>query len=120
MAKHFIIKCSVLQCAKLSFMIKNLEKCREGMILNFSNLVLKRYGKWFLKTCGNPGLLLIKAQQMYKIAVFLVVRFILFFSVSQTQQSPCLFGSKLINMLRKLLLCVFLQLIPVWSSLHRS
>ena len=42
-AVHYL--CSVMQCAKLSFMIKNLEKWREVMVLNFFNLVLKRYEK---------------------------------------------------------------------------
>jgi len=42
-AVHYL--CSVMQCAKLSFMIKNLEKWREVMVLNFFNLVLKRYWK---------------------------------------------------------------------------
>jgi len=37
--------CSVEQCAKLSFIIKNFEKWIEVMVLNFFNLVLKRYGK---------------------------------------------------------------------------
>jgi len=45
--------CSVMGCAKLSFMIKKLGKWREVVVLNF-NLVLKKYGKWFLKLCGNP------------------------------------------------------------------
>jgi len=35
--------CSVMQCEKLSFMIKNFEKWREVMILNFFNLLLKLY-----------------------------------------------------------------------------
>jgi len=39
-SKHL---CSVMQCVKLSFMIKNFEKLREVMVLNFFNLVLKRY-----------------------------------------------------------------------------
>jgi len=38
-------------------MIKNFEKCREAVVLNFLNLVLKKYGKWFLKMRGNPGFL---------------------------------------------------------------
>jgi len=46
--------CSVMQCVKLSFMIKNFEKCREAVVLNFLNLVLKKYGKWFIKMRGNP------------------------------------------------------------------
>jgi len=33
---------SVMQCAKLSFMIKNFKKRREVMVLNL-NLVVKRY-----------------------------------------------------------------------------
>jgi len=37
--------CNVLQCVKLSFMVKNFEKWREVMVLNFSNFVLKRYWK---------------------------------------------------------------------------
>jgi len=37
--------CSVMQCVKLSFLIKYLEKWREVMVLNFFNLVLKRYWK---------------------------------------------------------------------------
>jgi len=53
-ALHYL--CIVVQCAKLSFMIKNFEKWREVMVLNFSNLVLKKYGKWFLKMRGNPVL----------------------------------------------------------------
>jgi len=35
---------SVMQCAKLSFMIKNFKKRREVMVLNL-NLVVKRYWK---------------------------------------------------------------------------
>jgi len=35
-------------------MIKNFEK-KEVMVLNFWNLVLKKYGKWFLKMRGNPA-----------------------------------------------------------------
>jgi len=35
-------------------MIKNFEKLREVTVLNFFNLVLKKYGKWYLKMCGNP------------------------------------------------------------------
>jgi len=42
-ALHYL--CSVMQCAKLSFMIKNVEKWREVMVLNFLNLVVKRYWK---------------------------------------------------------------------------
>jgi len=42
-ALHYL--CSVVQCVKLSFMIKNFDKWREVMVLNFLNLVLKRYGK---------------------------------------------------------------------------
>ena len=41
-AKHL---CGVMQCVKLSFIIKNLKKLREVMVLNFFNLVLKKYGK---------------------------------------------------------------------------
>jgi len=37
--------CSIEQCVKLSFMIKNFEKWREVMVLNFYNLVLKRCWK---------------------------------------------------------------------------
>ena len=37
--------CSVMKCAKLSFMSKNFKKLREVMVLNFFNLVLKRYWK---------------------------------------------------------------------------
>ena len=40
---HYL--CSVVQCVKLSFMNKNFEKWREVIVLNFSNLVLKRYWK---------------------------------------------------------------------------
>jgi len=36
-----------MQCAKMSFMIKNFEKWREIMVLNFFDLVLKKYGKLF-------------------------------------------------------------------------
>jgi len=36
-AKHL---CSVIQCVKLSFMIKNFENLREVMVLNFCSLVL--------------------------------------------------------------------------------
>jgi len=42
-AIHYLF--SVDQCVKLSFMIKNFEKWREVMGLNFLNLVLKRYWK---------------------------------------------------------------------------
>jgi len=34
---------SVMQCVKLGFMIKNFKKGREVIVLNFFNLVLKRY-----------------------------------------------------------------------------
>ena len=44
-AIHYL--CSVEQCVKLSFTIKNFEKWREVMVLNFLNLVLKKYGKGF-------------------------------------------------------------------------
>jgi len=37
--------CSVMGYAKLSFIIKKLGKWREVMVLNFFNLVLKRYWK---------------------------------------------------------------------------
>jgi len=37
--------CSVVQCAKLSFMIRNFKKWREVMVLNLLNLVLKRCWK---------------------------------------------------------------------------
>jgi len=37
--------CSVVQCVKLSFMIKNFEKGTVVMVLNFFDLVLKKYGK---------------------------------------------------------------------------
>jgi len=39
-AKHL---CIVMQCVKLSFMIKNFEKLRQVMVLNFFKLVMKRY-----------------------------------------------------------------------------
>jgi len=52
-AKHL---CSVMQCVKLSFMIRNFEKLIKGMVLNFLNLVLNKYGKGSLKMCGNPVL----------------------------------------------------------------
>jgi len=39
-------------------MIKNFEKLRDVMVLNFFRFsfeeVLKKYGKWCLKMCGNP------------------------------------------------------------------
>jgi len=38
----------------LCSMNKILEKSREVTLLKFLNLVLKKYGKWFLKMCGNP------------------------------------------------------------------
>ena len=57
--------CSVLQCVKLSFMIKNFEKCREAVVLNFLNLVLKKYGKWFLKMHGNPGSLYFSESKIF-------------------------------------------------------
>jgi len=34
-------------------MIKNSEKWGAVMLLNFLNLVLKKYGKWFLNMCGT-------------------------------------------------------------------
>jgi len=34
---------ALMQCVKLSFMIKNFEKLREVIVFNFFNLVLKRY-----------------------------------------------------------------------------
>ena len=34
-----------MQRVKLSFMIKNFEKLREIMVLNFLNIVLKKYWK---------------------------------------------------------------------------
>ena len=37
-AVHYL--CSVMQCANFSFMVKNFEKWREVMVLNFWNLVL--------------------------------------------------------------------------------
>jgi len=40
-ALHYL--CSIVQSVKLGFMIKNFEKLREVMVLNFLNLVLKRY-----------------------------------------------------------------------------
>ena len=42
-AIHYL--CSIEQCVKLCFMIKNSEKWREVIVLNFFNLVLKRYWK---------------------------------------------------------------------------
>jgi len=42
-ALHYL--CIVVQCVKLSFIIKNFEKWREVIALNFSNFVLKRYWK---------------------------------------------------------------------------
>jgi len=54
-AIHYL--CSVQQCAKLSFTIKNFEKWRDVMVLNYLNLVLKRYWKSmekdFLKCVGT-------------------------------------------------------------------
>jgi len=46
-ALHYL--CSVVQSVKLGFMIKNLEKWREVMVLNFLNLVLK----WYWKSMEN-------------------------------------------------------------------
>jgi len=43
-----------MQCYELSFMFKNFKKLRQVVVLNFLNLVLKKYGKWFFKMCGNP------------------------------------------------------------------
>jgi len=40
---HYL--CSVMQCVKLSFMIKNFKKWREVMVLNCLNLILKRSWK---------------------------------------------------------------------------
>ena len=40
-ALHYL--CSVMQCAKLNSMIKNFNKWREVMVLNFLNLVMKRH-----------------------------------------------------------------------------
>jgi len=37
--------CSVMQCVKIEFMIKNIEKWRELTVLNLLNLVSKRFGK---------------------------------------------------------------------------
>jgi len=42
-ALHYL--CSVVHCVKLSFMIKNFENWREVVVLNFLNLLLKRYWK---------------------------------------------------------------------------
>jgi len=42
-AVHYL--CSIEQCVKLSFMIRNFEKWREVMVFNILNLVLKRYWK---------------------------------------------------------------------------
>jgi len=42
-----------MQYVKLNSMIKNFEK-REVVVLNLFNLMLKTYGKLFLKICGNP------------------------------------------------------------------
>jgi len=42
-ALHYL--CSVMQCVKLSFMTRNFEKWRQVLVLNFLNLVLKRYWK---------------------------------------------------------------------------
>ena len=50
-AVHYLY--SVVQCAKLCFTIKNFEKWREVMVLNFSNFVLKKHGKWFFKCVGT-------------------------------------------------------------------
>jgi len=36
-------------------MNKIFEKLRKVIVLKFGNLVLKKYGKWFLKMCENPG-----------------------------------------------------------------
>jgi len=44
-AVHYLY--SVMQYAKLSLMIKSFKKWREVMVLNFFNLVLKKYGKLF-------------------------------------------------------------------------
>jgi len=40
---HYL--CRVMKCGNLSFMIKNFRNLREVMLLNFLNLVLKKYGK---------------------------------------------------------------------------
>jgi len=40
-ALHYL--CSVMQCVKSSFMIKNFEKRREVMLLYFLKLILERY-----------------------------------------------------------------------------
>ena len=42
-ALHYL--CSVMQCAKLSSMIKKFERWREAMVFNFFKLVSKRYWK---------------------------------------------------------------------------
>jgi len=34
-----------MQCYELSFMFKNFKKLRQVVVLNFLNLVLKKYGK---------------------------------------------------------------------------
>ena len=43
-AKHSI-DYAVLKFVKLSYRIKNFEKWREVMVMNFFELVLKRFGK---------------------------------------------------------------------------
>jgi len=39
----------------LHSMNKILKKWKQVMALRFFRLVLKKYGKWFLKICGNPA-----------------------------------------------------------------
>jgi len=43
-------------------MNKSLEECKRVMVLKVFHLVMKRYllkkyGKWFLKMCGNPDVI---------------------------------------------------------------
>jgi len=57
-ALHYL--CNVTQCVKLSFMIKNFDKCREAVVLNFLNLVLKsveNVWKMIFKNTWEPCLI---------------------------------------------------------------
>ena len=49
-ALHYLS--SVMQCVKLSFLIKSSGNWREVVVLNFLIEVLKQYGNFFLKMCG--------------------------------------------------------------------
>jgi len=40
---------------KVEFYNKGFKKMKRCNGIDLFNIVLKKYGKWFLEMCGNPG-----------------------------------------------------------------